>query len=789
MTIRHLSIVILSILCLSGLFISTLALLERQRVFALHDIWITDREANAERPRLLRELSDSMGYGQFIHQFKNFVLRHDEERAAAAGFAAVTVLHRLNDYADLDLSSDERLAVDAIRDVIAQYKENLVVAQRSVLLGHSIEQIDGLVAVSDSPAIEGLAQLRNAERAMRTNPDELTRADALGALSDAIGYGGLIHEFKNLVIRADPNRRARVETAEQRVTDALAQYRSLDLSPAETDALTRIEGVVHSYMGHLDTVARMIDEGRSAGEIDQTVRVDDAPALDALSTLHTAISDSGRAITATIGADLVHFEWTITFMSAGIAGSSALLIGLVYWVLGRRIVKPLAVLTTAMERLSSGDASGDDTDRCDRLAHRRDEIGRMAETLRVFRRHQHEIQRLQQEAADADRRAMAKRLELLTEMANRVETDASAAVDDVKRYTDGMRDDSIAMASSAESVSLNSAAVATAASQAEASAKAVATASEQLSSSISEIAKQVAQSASTTRSAVDIGSKATSRIDSLSKEVQQINDVAVLIQDIASQTNLLALNATIEAARAGEAGKGFAVVAQEVKSLANQTAQFTHKISEKISAVEQATREAVHCVEEMVDGFSELDGISTAIASAMEQQAATTIEISRSVGETFDAAQEVARKINEVSEEAGGVGEKSTKMMGAADQVADSITSLRTVLVRVVRTSNDEIDRRKHRRVRVSAKICVKRSGEMLEAMLADLSNGGARLTGVNGIPVGTHVRIDVADGSQTWAGRVVNLSPGNVHVEFDEECDVDFEKLRRAGAEIDEAA
>ena len=572
MTIRSISLIIVSILCLSGVFMSALALLERERVFALHDTWVIDREANAERPRLLRELSDFMGYGQFIHQFKNFVLRQDEEQAEAAGFAAFAILERLNEYESLSLTSDEREAIEAIRHVVLQYQDGLALARRYVAFRRSIGEIDGAIAVDDTPAIEGLARLWNAERALRSNPEEITRADALRGLSNALGYGGFIHQFKNLVIRREPDRLAHVVSAEERVTGAVAQYRLLDLSPAEIDALAQIERVVDAYMSHLDTVARMIEEGQSARDIDQAVRVDDGPALDGLSALHTAVADAGREMTTTIGESLAHFESTITLMSVGIAGSSMLLIGLVSWALRRRIVRPLEILTITMERLSSGDTTAEGTDLSDGLAHRRDEIGRMAETLRIFRDNQREIQRLQSEAQAAETQAAAKRLQLLTTMADRVETDAGAAVDDVKTYTDGMRQDAVVMAGGAEKVSRNATNVTAAANQAQGSAQAVAAASEQLSASINEIAEQVAQSATTTRSAVDTGAKATSKINSLTKEVEQINEVVELIKNIASQTNLLALNATIEAARAGEAGKGFAVVAQEVKLLANQTA-------------------------------------------------------------------------------------------------------------------------------------------------------------------------------------------------------------------------
>jgi methyl-accepting chemotaxis protein len=116
--------------------------------------------------------------------------------------------------------------------------------------------------------------------------------------------------------------------------------------------------------------------------------------------------------------------------------------------------------------------------------------------------------------------------------------------------------------------------------------------------------------------------------------IEAIRDnVIKVITSIAQQTNLLALNATIEAARAGEAGKGFAVVANEVKELAKQTAKATEDISRKIEAIQGDTKGAVEAIAQIGKIINQINDIQNTIASAVEEQTATTSEISRNVAE------------------------------------------------------------------------------------------------------------------------------------------------------------
>src|SRR5436853_254450 len=153
------------------------------------------------------------------------------------------------------------------------------------------------------------------------------------------------------------------------------------------------------------------------------------------------------------------------------------------------------------------------------------------------------------------------------------------------------------------------------------------------------------EAASVASSAVGTAENPTATVSKLGSSSAEIGQVIRVITEIAEQTNLLALNATIEAARAGEAGKGFAVVANEVKELAKETAKATEDISRKIEAIQADTRGAVAAIEQIGKVINQINDLQNAIASAVEEQTATTGEISRNVGEAARGSNEIAQSI------------------------------------------------------------------------------------------------------------------------------------------------
>ncbi len=245
------------------------------------------------------------------------------------------------------------------------------------------------------------------------------------------------------------------------------------------------------------------------------------------------------------------------------------------------------------------------------------------------------------------------------------------------------------MTSAADETSAEANTVSAAAEQVSANVQTVATGVEQMSASIKEIARSAAEAAKVATVGVGVAEKTNSTVAQLGESSAEIGKVIKVITSIAGQTNLLALNATIEAARAGEAGKGFAVVANEVKELAKETAKATEDISRKIEAIQRDTREAVQAIDQIGQIVKQINEIQGTIASAVEEQTATTNEIGRNIAEAAKGSTEIARNITAVAQAARGTTEIAASTQRSAGEFSRVATEL-AALVQVEQDSNDK---------------------------------------------------------------------------------------------------
>ena len=244
------------------------------------------------------------------------------------------------------------------------------------------------------------------------------------------------------------------------------------------------------------------------------------------------------------------------------------------------------------------------------------------------------------------------------------------------------------MGASAEETAVQANAVSAAAEQVSANVNTVAASTEEMSASIREIASNATEAAEVATQAVGTAASATQTVSKLGDSSAEIGEVIKVITEIAEQTNLLALNATIEAARAGEAGKGFAVVANEVKELAKATARSTDDIGQRIVAIQGDARAAVVAIEEISQVIARISDIQNTIASAVEEQTATTNEITRHVTEAATGANEIAASITGVAQAAHDTSSGAASTQVSARDLADLAEDLNRSVMRFVVKTN-----------------------------------------------------------------------------------------------------
>ncbi|MCP3910027.1 MAG: methyl-accepting chemotaxis protein [Actinomycetia bacterium] len=348
------------------------------------------------------------------------------------------------------------------------------------------------------------------------------------------------------------------------------------------------------------------------------------------------------------------------------------------------LVRQLRRIVDRGTLLAEGDTSGEPLE-----IHARDEVGQVAASFNAVSDHLTLLNTIASQASAVANKDLASPI-LDSDVPGEIGVSFSTMVNSLRVMVDDLKTGSEHLSSSAQelsrvSTSLSSSAVdvSTQASEAAATSQevtsevgSVAAAIVEMDASFSDVASHTASASEMADRAVQAAGRNSTVISKLSESGDRIGKVVAVISSIAEQTNLLALNATIEAARAGAAGKGFTVVADEVKQLANQTATATEEISENIRGIQEDMAEAVEANEQICEMVGSMNDISIVIATALEEQSATSAEIGRRVQSASSGTNQISATIENVSATATTNQRTTTDLDSAATKMSDLAASL-----------------------------------------------------------------------------------------------------------------
>jgi methyl-accepting chemotaxis protein len=429
------------------------------------------------------------------------------------------------------------------------------------------------------------------------------------------------------------------------------------------------------------------------------------------------------------------------------------------FLLGRSLVRPLAVLEWAMGELAQGrlDIVLPETDG-------RGEVSRAMHTLHIFK-----VALSSNQAMLADRRAAEEtriaQHDSIVEMTRSFSSTVGNRIEEVAVKAEALHATAHRLAIGSKAAVDSAEAAQDQASQATRKADSLAQTASQLAATGHVIAEQMARSGEATRATAERAEQARAQVQSLDHVVAGTGDVVSFIHGLAAQTNLLALNATIEAARAGEAGRGFAVVAQEVKSLAAQTARATTDIGTRINAVRQSANEVVGIIEVVADLASKMNESATAIAEAVISQGRATAAISSTVGEAASLTRNVAEAIAQVRVEAANSGAAVAEVLDSASNFASVSEGLRVETMKFLLVLGS--GQRKDVRYDTDQPVTLDLPGRPPHPChLINLSAGGAAIACDEMLLAGSDLRIE-GIGPHAIMATAVESNQGRLHVKF----------------------
>ncbi|MEQ8398863.1 response regulator [Thalassobaculum sp.] len=404
-SLRALTAGLIALIAVNAIVVISGAKLIADLVANSQEEWQGYRDASSRRAIALVDLGNHLGYGGVVHNLKNYVLRGEASNLADLSESAGSVRAAIERYRSASPDAREQAALTTIEKTLVRLERDAGTVRTMRADNIPVEVIETAIAFNTMPTLDALTVLDAAVAERRgSHGTPRTKLEMLYRLRRALGFGGMIEDFKDLVLLSDKHLVADVHRSIESARGYLSGYRALGASQDEESALNAIESVLDQYYANANIIAGMAAAGATAASIDQQVRIDDGPALSGLHALEIAVARDASARTQRIDealnfvANLSRARIVINVLVT-LAAS-----GIIAWILLRAVQAPLTRITQAMIRVARGETGG-----AIRTGSRVTEIVALSETLEVFNAHAKELalnarslQQFQQASTDVE---------------------------------------------------------------------------------------------------------------------------------------------------------------------------------------------------------------------------------------------------------------------------------------------------------------------------------------------------------------------------------------------------
>lgn len=386
LSLRKLSIIILIALSSIALIHGYSSIHVAEEIDEIQQSWSAFRSQNNEKARLVNSLYQVLGYGGMIHNFKNYILRKDfshfikVERSMGAAQAVV------KQYIALGTSPTEKLVLSDIQTTLDHYQQAIILVRENMSDDSKSIEIDNLAKVDDELALRGLKLLQNEIISLHPFFADRTNKPVLAsALYAEFGYGGMIHSFKNYILRRDVKHKKNALNSIVNIEGIIDEYKQLSPTTSEKTALEDITSVLKKYKSNIEVIDQGIEKKWSPEKIDSQVKISDTYALRGLKAIEQDIIYQIEKKSELLGV-LIQDVHNREKQNAIIVITSTIFIAFfIYWVFTTKIISPVKNISRVMLKMSKGDINTPIYPQELRFEDDNTELGQMHSSLQVFK--------------------------------------------------------------------------------------------------------------------------------------------------------------------------------------------------------------------------------------------------------------------------------------------------------------------------------------------------------------------------------------------------------------------